>query len=79
VQDARGVSDFEALQVALRSKTAHLVFYAFDILHLDGKDLREKPLVERRDRLKRLVERDPNSPIQFSEEFIGLLPCLCRA
>jgi hypothetical protein len=29
VQDDRGVSDFEALQAALRFKTAHLIFYAF--------------------------------------------------
>jgi len=29
VQDARGVSDFEALQAAFRSKTTHLIFYAF--------------------------------------------------
>src|SRR5215472_581361 len=29
VQDGRGVSDFEALQSALRSKAAHLIFYAF--------------------------------------------------
>jgi len=46
VQDGRGVSDFEALQIALRSKTAHLIFYAFDLLHLDGIDLRDKPLLE---------------------------------
>src|SRR5262249_29345357 len=45
VQDARGVSDFEALQAALRSQPAQLIFYAFDLLHLDGKDLREKPLI----------------------------------
>jgi len=34
VQDARGVSDFEALQAALRSQPAQLIFYAFDLLHL---------------------------------------------
>jgi bifunctional non-homologous end joining protein LigD len=69
VQDARGVSDFEALQAALRSQPAQLIFYAFDLLHLDGKDLREKPLIERCTKLKRLIEQDP--VIQFSEEFIG--------
>jgi len=71
VQDARGVSDFEALQAALRSQPAQLIFYAFDLLHLDGKDLREKPLIERRTKLKRLIEQDPDNRIQFSEEFIG--------
>ena len=48
VQNARGVSDFEGLQTALRSKSAPLIFYAFDLLHLDGKDLRESHLIERR-------------------------------
>ena len=71
VQDALGVSDFEALQAALRSQPAQLIFYAFDLLHLDGKDLREKPLIERRTKLKRLIEKDPDNRIQLSEEFIG--------
>jgi len=69
VQDARGVSDFEALQAALRSKTTHLIFYAFDLLHLE--DLRENPLLERRAKLRELVGRHSDSRIQFSEEFIG--------
>jgi bifunctional non-homologous end joining protein LigD len=55
VQDAHGVSDFGALQAALRSRTAHLIFYAFDLLHLDGKGLRERPLIERRAKLKQLI------------------------
>src|SRR5215471_5357324 len=78
VQDARGVSDFEASQAALRSKTTHLIFYAFDLLHLDGKDLREKPLLERRAKLKRLIQ-NPDSRIQFSEEFIGDAAAFFRA
>ena len=36
VQDARGASDFEALQSALRQRGTPLIFYAFDLLHLDG-------------------------------------------
>jgi DNA ligase D-like protein (predicted ligase) len=79
VQDGRGVSDFEALQLALLTKTTHLIFYAFDLLHLDGKDLTEKPLLERRAKLKRLVERDSDSRIQFSEEFIGDAAAFFRA
>src|SRR4029079_2316580 len=53
VQDARGVSDFDAVQAALRSQPARLIFYAFDLLHLDGKDLLDRPLVERRAKLWR--------------------------
>ena len=32
VHDAHGVSDFEALQAALRSQPSRLIFYAFDLL-----------------------------------------------
>jgi bifunctional non-homologous end joining protein LigD len=79
VQDFRGVSDFEALQAALRSKSASVVFYAFDLLHLDGKDLRERPLIERRAKLKRLIGADSKSSLQFSEEFVGDAAAFFRA
>jgi len=79
VQDARGVSDFEALQTALRSQPTRLIFYAFDLIHLDGKDLRESPLVERRAKLQTLLRTDLESPLQFSEEFIGDAAAFFRA
>jgi bifunctional non-homologous end joining protein LigD len=78
VQDARGVSDFEALQAALRSQPTRLIFYAFDLLHLDGKDLRDIPLVERRAKLQTLLG-SLESPLQFSEEFIGDADAFFRA
>jgi hypothetical protein len=55
---------------------AILIFYAFDLLHLDGKDLRDLPLMERRRKLSELVA---HSPIQFSEEFVGDAVALFRA
>jgi len=79
MQDGRRVSDFEALQSALRSQPTHPIFYNFDLLYLDGKDLREKPLLERRTRLRELVGRDSDSRIQFSEEFIGDAVAFFRA
>ena len=79
VQDARGVSDFEALQSALRSQPTHLIFYAFDLLHLDGKDLRDTPLVQRRAKLQTLLGNPSGRPLQFSEEFIGDAAAFFRA
>ena len=32
-----------------------LAYYAFDLLHLNGEDLKERPLRERRDKLEGLV------------------------
>ena len=48
-----------------------IILYAFDLLHLDGKDLRQETLFERRALLKRLVGDDADNRIQFSEEFNG--------
>lgn len=58
VLDRKGASDFGALQLALSERrTENLVFFAFDLLHLDGDDLRRHPLRERKARLKALFER----------------------
>jgi hypothetical protein len=48
-----------------------IILYAFDLLHLDGKDLRQQTLMERRASLKHLVGADDQSRIQFSDEFDG--------
>ena len=52
VQNERGGSDFDALKSAIRWQPQRRVFCAFDLLHLNGKDLRDRPLVERRANLK---------------------------
>lgn len=50
--------DFSALQKALKMRGA-LVFYAFDLFSLDGRDLTGKPLAKRREALEALFERVP--------------------
>ena len=55
---------------AIRWHPHRLIFYAFDLLHLDGEDLRDRPLIERRSALKDLLQRSESS-LQFSEEFTG--------
>ena len=71
VQNGDGASDFEALSSAMRRQPQNIILYAFDLLHLDGKDLRQQTLSERRAELKRLVGSDAESRIQFSDEFDG--------
>ena len=71
VQDGDGASNFEALGSAMRRQPNSIILYAFDLLHLDGKDLRQEPLSGRRARLEHLVLSDTESRIQFSEEFHG--------
>jgi bifunctional non-homologous end joining protein LigD len=57
VVTAEGISDFGALQEALgrHGGSAELVYVAFDLLHLDGRDLRPLPLVERKAILEKLL------------------------
>ncbi|MGK2922400.1 MAG: ATP-dependent DNA ligase [Methyloceanibacter sp.] len=79
VQDGRGASDFEALQEALSTGRGRLIYYAFDLLHLDGEDVRDQPLSERRRRLSQVLSADETSPVQFSQEFIGEAAAFFRA
>jgi bifunctional non-homologous end joining protein LigD len=54
--DARGISRFQLMQNALRAQ-ATLRYYLFDLMFLNGQDLRRLPLVERKDRLRRLLPK----------------------
>jgi bifunctional non-homologous end joining protein LigD len=58
-----GHSDFAALRT--KAGSAHACLVAFDILQLNGMDLRQRPLEERRDKLSPLVAGVEF--IQFSE------------
>ena len=71
IQDENGISDFEALRSALWRCADAIILYAFDLMHLNGRDLRQEPLSERRRLLQRLIGNDDESRIQFSEEFHG--------
>jgi ATP-dependent DNA ligase len=55
VQDQHGRSDFNQFAEAMASRPNDLVFMAFDLLHLNGKDMRQLPLIERRAALVELV------------------------
>jgi bifunctional non-homologous end joining protein LigD len=80
VQDKRGVSDFKALRRAFTSAPRLIVMFAFDLLHLDGEDLRGRTLTERRALLRELLSgRDKQFPIHFSDEFSGSGPELFAA
>jgi bifunctional non-homologous end joining protein LigD len=77
IQNERGGSDFEALKSAIRWQPQRLIFCVFDLLHLNGKALRDRPLLERRAKLKELVPSE--HPFLFSEEFSGDAVAFFRA
>ncbi len=69
VLDKEGRSDFQALQAVLKDKvTAEPIYYVFDLLYHDGNDLREQPLVERKNRLEQLLAVANLAPrVNYSE------------
>ena len=69
--DANGVSDFSALQDDLKNgRHDRLVYYVFDLLHLDGQDLTAAPLLERKRALAELLAGLPqDGVVRLSEHF----------
>ena len=66
VPAADGTTDFSVLQNELKGRSTRIVMIAFDLLYLNGYDLRKLPLIERKALLKKLVDK---TEIQFSESF----------
>lgn len=59
VNNAEGLPDFQALQGAFdNSRTEAIVFYLFDLPFCDGQDMREWPLIERREKLRALITEE---------------------
>lgn len=56
--DARGRSRFQLLQNAER-ETVRLRYCVFDLIYLDDQDLRDHPLIERKELLEKILPRDP--------------------
>ncbi|SJM28145.1 Multifunctional non-homologous end joining protein LigD (Includes: 3'-phosphoesterase; DNA ligase D; DNA repair polymerase) (fragment) [Mesorhizobium delmotii] len=63
-----GVSSFALLQADLSAgRTDRFLYYVFDLIRLDGQDLRKEPLVERKQALQDLLGKQPDnsgSPLQ---------------
>lgn len=85
--DERGLPSFELLQrritvsgesaIATISRSVPVVIFLFDLLYLDGRDLRGEPLIERKRLLRKILE--PNEIIRYSEDFPGAGPELLAA
>jgi bifunctional non-homologous end joining protein LigD len=72
--DAEGHTDFQALQQALGDgRDDRLVYFAFDLLHLDGVDLTRAPLHERKELLSRLLATAPveGDALRYSDHVAG--------
>jgi bifunctional non-homologous end joining protein LigD len=66
VPAADGITDFSVLQNELKGKSTSIVLVAFDLMYLNGRDLRKLPLVARKAELKKIIS---GTNAQFSESF----------
>jgi len=75
VLDSHGLSNFQDLQNALgrNGAEASITYFVFDLLYLNGFDLRNSPLVERKKALQSLLKstRTLSRAIQFSAHVEG--------
>lgn len=72
VLDGDGISHFALLQQAMKNSGngASIVLMAFDLLRLDGRDLRPLPLLQRKRRLKALLKDAPGG-LHYSDHQLG--------
>ena len=84
VLDENGLPSFSRLQKSFDRHTsaAGIDFFVFDVPYLEGYDLRDVPLVERRRLLKALLDEKGSEHLRFSADFAGepasVLESACR-
>jgi bifunctional non-homologous end joining protein LigD len=66
VPAADGTTDFSVLQNELKGQSTKIALVAFDLLYLNGRDLRKLPLHRRKAELRKIIA---GTDIQFSESF----------
>src|SRR6202035_450276 len=72
--DEKGRSSFQLLQsLDMGEERPPLVFYAFDLLRLNGKDLQNLPIEERKAKLEELLKKPPGV-IRYSVSFTKDIP-----
>jgi bifunctional non-homologous end joining protein LigD len=65
-----GRTSFQDLQAALKDDPESIVYYAFDLLELDGKELTGEPLERRKERLAALLAKQEGA-LLYSDHVVG--------
>jgi bifunctional non-homologous end joining protein LigD len=72
VLDAMGIPRFQLLQQWQKRPTAPVVFYLFDLLWSDGRDVTGKTVLQRRDRLEQIINPVPGIQVGSYVENRGI-------
>jgi bifunctional non-homologous end joining protein LigD len=80
VEDDKGISNFSLLQTDFKDdRTDRFVYCAFDLLYLDGRDLRGEPLSARKAALARLLRKTGRAGrIRYVEDLEGDGPLILK-
>jgi bifunctional non-homologous end joining protein LigD len=79
VEDDKGASSFSMLQTDLKEgRGDRFVYWVFDLLYLDGRDLTDAPLIARKAALQRLPKGNKTGPIRYAEHFEGDGPVIFK-
>ncbi len=83
VHDKNGRPDFGLLQQAFdNEKTRQIVYFVFDAPYLDGHDLRDVPLAQRRELLQTVMDKAANDTVRHSAELAAppaeMVAAACR-
>ena len=69
VLNDEGYATFQQLQNYQNTPSEHLYFYVFDLLYLNGEDLRDLPLLERKKRLEEVLPELP--AVRYSDHVVA--------
>jgi len=69
--DTDGIPCFDGLRSGRTAKGCVIVYYAFDLLHLDGSDLTQSPLISRKVALKKILPKRETGRVRYTEHVVG--------
>jgi bifunctional non-homologous end joining protein LigD len=68
--DEEGIPAFDRLRSRKRGVGFAVVFYAFDLLYADGRNLMDEPLIERKRALKRIVSKRSGARVRYTDHIL---------
>lgn len=69
--DEKGMPCFDGLRSRRGAAPCVIVYYTFDLLYFDGRDLTQRPLVERKSALKKILPKGTKQRLRYTDHVVG--------